>query len=246
MELFFSDNIEGGSLTLSEEESRHCIKVLRHRPGDEIAVIDGEGLFFRCRITDAGSKAVRAEILETEVNWGGHGYHLEMAVCPTKNADRYEWFAEKACETGIDRIVPVIGDHSERRQLKTDRLKKILLSAAKQSLKGRVPEVAEALSVREYADRMKDRKDCLKLIACCFEDEGRRRVSVMEALDAMPRECCDMAVLIGPEGDFSREEVNFAIQSGFIPVHLGPSRLRIETAALTAVFAVYSHFCLIS
>lgn len=240
MELFYSENINGGFLRLGEEESRHCIKVLRHRDGDEISVIDGKGSLFRCRIVSCSARETEAEILDVTERWGAHSYRLEMAVCPTKNIDRYEWFVEKACEIGVDSIVPVIGEHSERKDLRTDRLRKILLSATKQSLKAEIPRVGDTMAVREYIRSLADQEDRLKLIACCFEDGSRPRISITEALRERPCGRHGISVLIGPEGDFSREEAALAIGSGFIPVHLGPSRLRTETAALAAVFAVYS------
>ena len=169
MEIFYTSDIAGGILNLGEEESQHCIKVLRHRAGDEISVIDGEGTLFRCRIISDSAKGASAEILESFPDWGGHPYHLEMAVCPTKNMDRYEWFAEKACEIGLDSIVPVIGEHSERKVLKPQRLEKILLSATKQSLKGRIPQLKEAVSVKDYIGSLRDVPDRMKLIAYCFE-----------------------------------------------------------------------------
>lgn len=244
MEIFYTSDIAGGILNLGEEESQHCIKVLRHRAGDEISVIDGEGTLFRCRIISDSAKGASAEILESFPDWGGHPYRLEMAVCPTKNMDRYEWFAEKACEIGLDSIVPVIGEHSERKVLKPQRLEKILLSATKQSLKGRIPQLKEAVSVKDYIGSLRDVPDRMKLIACCFEDGSHPRISIRQALADMPEKCQGISVLIGPEGDFSAEEAALAMKCGFIPVHLGPSRLRTETAALTAVFAVYSHFVL--
>lgn len=242
MELFYSEDIHGSFLKLGEEESRHCIKVLRHREGDEISVIDGKGSLYRCRIVSGLDRVTEAEILDTTGHWGAHPYRLEMAVCPTKNMDRYEWFAEKACEIGVDSIVPVIGDHSERKVLKADRLRKILLSATKQSLKAEIPEVGETVPVRGYITSLSGQEGTLKLIACCFEDGSRPRISIKEALSGIPQGCGKISVLIGPEGDFSREEVALAISCGFIPVHLGPSRLRTETAALAAVAAVYSRF----
>lgn len=244
MEIFYTSDIAGGILNLGEEESQHCIKVLRHRAGDEISVIDGEGTLFRCRIISDSAKGASAEILESFPDWGGHPYHLEMAVCPTKNMDRYEWFVEKACEIGLDSIVPVIGEHSERKVLKPQRLEKILLSATKQSLKGRIPQLKVAVSVKDYIGSLRDVPDRMKLIACCFEDDSHPRISIRQALADMPEKCQGISVLIGPEGDFSAEEAALAMKCGFIPVHLGPSRLRTETAALTAVFAVYSHFVL--
>ena len=237
MELFYSRDIEGGICRLDHDESGHCVKVLRHRAGDEISVIDGCGTLYRCRITSDSHKGVEAMVLDSVENWGSHPYHLHMAVCPTKNNDRYEWFAEKACEIGLDEISPVIGEHSERRVFKTARIEKILVSAAKQSLKGAVPVVNEPVSVKEF---IKNNDAELKLIAYCFEDERVPRRSVKEVLQSY--EGTDIVVLIGPEGDFSREEAELAIANGFIPVHLGDSRLRTETAALTAVSATYFRY----
>ena len=309
MELFFSRDIDGSVCRLDADESAHCVKVLRHREGDDIHVIDGEGTLYTCRILSASPKEVEAQVTGVERDWGAHPYRLRMAVCPTKNADRYEWFAEKATELGLDVITPVIGDHSERKVFKTDRLKRILLSASKQSLKGAVPLVEEAVPLRDlirsYApvlpsqpeSALPHKTSCcagpppsklgspplmmprvaqfsgtghspgtaeegsvLKLICCCYEGE-EKRVSIEEALKAFEMPVYergkgwhysgeaassgipDIVILIGPEGDFSREEVALAIECGFRPVHLGPSRLRTETAALAAVAAVYFHYC---
>lgn len=232
MEVFYSPQIENGMCVLPEEESVHCVRVLRHREGDEIYVIDGLGTLYTCRLTDASPKAARAQVLREEPDWGSHPYFLEMAVCPTKNLDRYEWFAEKATELGLDVIHPVIGEHSERKVFKSDRLRRILLSASKQSLKGAIPQVTEPISVKDFIVSVPD--DALKLICCCFEGEVPR-TSINDVLDFTRR----IVILIGPEGDFSREEAALAVAHGFVPVHLGPSRLRTETAALTAVEAVY-------
>ena len=236
MELFYSRDIEGGICRLDHDESGHCIKVLRHRSGDEISVIDGCGTLYRCRITCDSHKGVEAIVLESTADWGSHPYSLHLAVCPTKNNDRYEWFAEKACEIGFDRLSPIIGDHSERRILKTARVEKILVSAAKQSLKATVPSVDEPVSVKEFIAEQAHR-DALKLIAYCFDDERVPRRSIKEVLQGY--EGRDIIVMIGPEGDFSHEEAELALAAGFVPVHLGASRLRTETAALTAAASVY-------
>lgn len=236
MEIFWTDRIEAGLCLLGEEESAHCVRVLRHREGDNVCVIDGAGTMYECVLSQASPKAAVARIEKANPGWGSHPYRLEMAVCPTKNIDRYEWFVEKATEVGADRFVPVIGEHSERKVLKTERLRRIVLSAAKQSLKAAVPEIAEPLTVKDFITSVAD-SPALKMIACCFEDESHPRTSVMQALSGTDRR--EYIVLIGPEGDFSREEVRLAIEAGFIPVHLGESRLRTETAALAAVFAAY-------
>jgi len=143
---------------------------------------------------------------------------------------------EKATELGVDRIVPLIGDHSERKVYKTERAQRIALSATKQSLKARIPEIAEPVSVKDFVMADSDRAS-LKLIAYCFEDETHPRRSIKDALEGFAGQ--DITILVGPEGDFSPEEAKLALEHGYIPVHLGPSRLRTETAAVTAVESVY-------
>ena len=239
MELFYSRDIEGGICRLDQDESGHCVKVLRHRSGDEISVIDGQGTLYRCRITVDSHKGVEAMVLDSTPQWDSHPYRLHMAVCPTKNNDRFEWFAEKACEIGFDELSPVIGEHSERRVLKTQRVEKILVSASKQSLKASVPAINEPVSVKEFikANAASEGDPTLRLIAYCFDDDNVPRRSIKQVLDGF--EGKNIIVMIGPEGDFSHEEAELALASGFIPVHLGASRLRTETAAVTAVAAVY-------
>ncbi|MBQ7811217.1 MAG: 16S rRNA (uracil(1498)-N(3))-methyltransferase [Bacteroidales bacterium] len=253
MELFYSRDISGGICRLDQDESGHCVKVLRHRSGDEISVIDGCGTLYRCRIISDSPKGVEASVLSSESDWGGHPYRLHMAVCPTKNNDRYEWYAEKACEIGIDGVYPVIGEHSERRVFKTARIEKILVSASKQSLKAAVPEVHEPMSVKDFilgcgagggdgvgGNEGGGREKVLRLIAYCFDDENVPRRSIKEVLSGFDGN--EIVILIGPEGDFSRAEADLALANGFIPVHLGASRLRTETAAVTAVSAVYFRY----
>ena len=235
MIVFYSDSVRDGVCHLPAEESAHCVRVLRHQAGDEISVIDGEGTLYTCVLENADAKAATARIVREEPDWGAHPYYLILAVCPTKNIDRYEWMAEKVTEMGLDCLQPLIGDHSERRVFKPERMERILLSASKQSLKGAIPKVAAAMSVKEFIASCRAQ---VRLIACCFEDETCPRTSIREALAG----ASDIAVLIGPEGDFSPEEVRLAISKGFRPVHLGASRLRTETAALTAVEAVYFEF----
>lgn len=246
--------MENGICTLNEEESRHCSKVLRHLPGDTINIIDGCGSLYTCRIIECGKQVV-CSVEQVQENFGAHGYHLTMAVCPTKNIDRYEWFLEKATEMGIDVVVPVIGEHSERRIIKPERLEKILVSAAKQSLKGAVPVLREAVTVKEFI-RNAASLPGVKLIAYCGEQD---KVTLAEAI-AMAKEQADasgiasaaggtmptfgentpaITILIGPEGDFSPAEVEAAMAAGFHPLTLGSSRLRTETAAVAAVAGVY-------
>ena len=233
MELFFSDDILDSRVRLDQEESAHCVRVLRHRAGDEISVIDGRGTLYRCALEIADAKGAEARVLSAEPGFGAHPYHLTMAVCPTKNIDRYEWFVEKATEIGVDVIAPVIGERSERKVLKTERLRRLALSATKQSLKAAIPQVAEPVSVRDFIAAAP--ADALKLICYCFDDV--ERIPVTDVLRRQKEN--RIAILIGPEGDFSPEEAALARERGWIPVQLGPSRLRTETAAVTAVTAVY-------
>lgn len=235
MEIFWTEDIAGGICRLGEEESAHCVRVLRHRAGDHINIIDGHGTMYECTLVADSPKGAEARIEQAHQNWGGHPYDLTMAVCPTKNIDRYEWFAEKATEFGVDRIVPVIGEHSERKILKPERMNRILLSAAKQSLKASIPELSEVMSVREFIESTAE-TDALKMIAYCFED-GQKRTSIRDVLEK--NDAKRVIVLIGPEGDFSREEADAAVAAGYVPVHIGESRLRTETAALASVSMVY-------
>ena len=235
MEIFWTEDIAGGICRLGEEESAHCVRVLRHRAGDRINIIDGHGTMYDCTLVADLPKGAEARIEQAHQNWGGHPYDLTMAVCPTKNIDRYEWFAEKATEFGVDRIVPVIGEHSERKILKQERMNRILLSATKQSLKASIPELSDTTSVREFIESTAE-TDALKMIAYCFED-GQERTSIREVLEK--NDAKEVIVLIGPEGDFSREEADAAVAAGYVPVHIGESRLRTETAALASVSMVY-------
>lgn len=235
MELFWSNNIEGSLVRLDREESGHCVKVLRHRAGDTLSIIDGNGSLYTCTLLEADPKQAVARIESVQGSFGAHPYRLTMAVCPTKNMDRYEWFAEKATEIGVDRIAPVIGERSERRVVKTERLERIVLSAAKQSLKGAVPQILPACSVSEFIAGAP--VGALKLICHCYEIESLPREGITAALEgARGREIC---ILIGPEGDFSPSEVELALSKGWKSIHLGESRLRTESAALVAATAVY-------
>ena len=250
MEIFYSSDVANGLCTLTEEESRHCAKVLRHVVGDTIKVIDGSGALYTCKIIECGKKVV-CSVEQIEENFGSHKYHLTMAVCPTKNIDRYEWFLEKATEMGVDVVVPVIGEHSERRIIKPERLEKILVSAAKQSLKGAIPVLEEAVSVKQFikecaaVDNSSSVGDAIpvggevKLIAYCGEQEKVTLAQAVQKAVAANPEAPHITILIGPEGDFSPAEVDAAIAAGFSPLTLGDSRLRTETAAVSAVAGVY-------
>lgn len=237
MEIFFSSETAGAKCVLHKEEAFHCVKVLRHKEGDELFVTDGKGFLYRCAFMGLADGRAECRILETFPVWGSHPYELTLAVCPTKNNDRFEWFAEKATEIGLDRLVPLIGERSERRVFKTERLSRIVVSAMKQSLKALLPEISEPVSVKDFIYSQKDDNEALKLIAHCSEGE---KLSIKEALERFNGR--RLTVMIGPEGDFSPEEVEAALSCGFIPVHLGNSRLRTETAGVAAASAVYFRY----
>ena len=246
MELFFCADISSGARVLDAQESGHCVKVLRHRAGDMIHVIDGQGNLYACRIVSADPRAASFEVEQVIEGYGSHPYRLTMAVAPPKNIDRFEWFCEKATEIGVDGIVPLVGDYSERKVFKGDRCERILVSAAKQSHKGAVPSLAPLTPVREFLGR-DFAPGTHKYICYCGDVEGVEKIHISQALDiaggsssaeadaALP----EFVVMIGPEGDFSREEMALAVERGWQLISLGDSRLRIETAALTATAAVY-------
>ncbi len=222
---FYSPDIKE-TLTLGPEDSAHCARVLRKQPGDEIEVVDGKGNRFKCRITLCTQKKVEVEILDKEEvpkNWKGR---IEIWVAPTKNMDRMEWLVEKGVELGVDRIVPMICQRSERKVVKTERLEKIAVSAMKQSLKAQLPDICEAKSFRELIME----PFAGKTVMGYCSDEVVRRSFVREY---QPGE--DVRILIGPEGDFSPEEVRMALEAGVVPVTFGKERLRTETAALAAL-----------
>ncbi|MBO7371621.1 MAG: 16S rRNA (uracil(1498)-N(3))-methyltransferase [Bacteroidales bacterium] len=241
MELFYSRDIATGGRTLDQEESNHCIRVLRHVAGDIIHIVDGRGSMYECRLDDANAKAVGFTVLKVEESYGSHPYELWMAVAPPKNIDRFEWFAEKATEIAVDRITPLFGDYSERKVFKKERCERIVVSAAKQSHKGAVPQVDDAVKVKDFLSGPFD-ADVSKFICYCDDTEflGVKKISISDALAEARSD--RYAIMIGPEGDFSREEMRLAVEKGWQPVSLGTSRLRIETAALTAVAAIYLNY----
>lgn len=226
MQLFYNPDIstDTKSFSFDKEESRHIIRVLRKTEGDELHLTNGKDQFFRAGILRANDKKCVAEILSCEDRLKTWDYELHIAIAPTKMNDRLEWFLEKATEIGVDEITPIICDHSERRQVKTGRLEKVAISAMKQSLKFRLPKVNEAVKFKEFIT--KNDWD-LGLIAHCQEDDKKK-------IRDLIREKRKIMVLIGPEGDFSDKEIELAKSNGMIPVTLGESRLRTETAGVVA------------
>ncbi len=214
---------------LPEEESLHCARVLRMRAGDEVFVIDGKGGLYRARIVRAHDKRTEVEIISVEQQFGKRDFSLHLAVAPTKNIERFEWFVEKATEIGFDTITPLLSRYSERKVLKRDRIEKIIVSASKQSYKAFVPQLNDMISVDEFLAQggLGDQR----FIAHCHEGDKQHLLRACKAGG-------DVVVMVGPEGDFSEEEVAKAIESGFVPVSLGESRLRTETAGIVACHLV--------
>lgn len=227
MQLFIGEFNENLAV-LSEEESKHFSKVLRGKLGQSIYVIDGKGKFAKGDVIEINSKSVLVEVNQW-LECQNRNYKIHMAIAPTKSMDRLEFFLEKATEIGIDEISFLNCFHSERKNIKLERCKRIVTSAVKQSLKSQIPKLNE---LTRFTDFIKQDFNCNKLIAHCNEDF--ERISIKNHVK--PKE--DYLILIGPEGDFSKEEIEIAEKNGFKGISLGEQRLRTETAALNAIFGL--------
>ena len=219
------------SLTLPESDSQHCVRVLRMKAGDTIEVMDGKGRLYRCVLVDAHSKHAAVEIVESQELPLFWSQDVTLAVAPTKHMDRMEWMVEKLTELGVNRIIPLLCRHSERKEIKTERLEKIAVSAMKQSLKATLPEI---LPMTPIADVIAGFSDQQRFVCYCDDDTPRRY------LGNVYRPHSSVAVMIGPEGDFSPEEITTAISVGWQPVTLGDTRLRTETAAIAACQIIHT------
>ncbi|MDE6490338.1 MAG: 16S rRNA (uracil(1498)-N(3))-methyltransferase [Muribaculaceae bacterium] len=216
--------------TLPEVDSRHCVKVLRYREGDTLEVIDGKGHRYTCRLAEADPRHAKVEIIDVTAVPLPWNYNLAVAVAPTKHIDRMEWLVEKLTEIGINRFIPLRCEHSERKEVKTERLEKIAVSAMKQSLKTVLPVIDPVTPVKHVIDTFEADQ---KFIAYCDVSLPRRLLS----REIRPN--ASTLILIGPEGDFTPAEITKALDTGYIPVSLGDNRLRTETAALTACDTVH-------
>ncbi|CAM4103061.1 16S rRNA (uracil1498-N3)-methyltransferase [Pedobacter westerhofensis] len=229
MHVFYTPDITSSDYILNEEESRHCMKVLRLVTGDVVHLIDGRGGLYEAEITGESKRNVSLHVLKTTSEYQKRNHNLHIAVAPTKNIDRLEWFLEKATEIGIDQITPVICERSERKIVKEDRLNKVITSAVKQSLQAYHPMLNEALSLKELISHHSADH---RMIAHCVEGEPRKYISEIAPSGS------SYLILIGPEGDFTPNEIQLALQNDFKPLTLGNTRLRTETAALAACFEV--------
>lgn len=210
---------------LPESDSQHCVRVLRMREGQEVEVVDGRGGLYLCRIAMASNHHTLLEITGERQLPKVWGPSLTVAIAPTKHNDRMEWLVEKLVEIGVDRIVPLRCERSERKEIKPERLEKIAISAMKQSLKAILPEITPTTPFKDFIGICRDRD---RFIAYCDPTIPRRLFSRELTPGA------DTTILIGPEGDFSPNEITAALESGFKPISLGDNRLRTETAALVA------------
>jgi 16S rRNA (uracil1498-N3)-methyltransferase len=229
MQLFYNPTINKTTeqFTFDREESKHIIKVLRKKDGDILYVTNGLGYLFKTEITLASDSKCTVQMVSFEKK-APSLFKLHLAVAPTKMNDRYEWFLEKATEIGIHEITPLICDRSERKIINNDRLEKIILSAMKQSNELYLPKLNPAISFKEF---VKQQNEGLKLIAHCEVTDKKTLKSIVQ-----PNE--SVTVLIGPEGDFSEKEIALALEQKYIPVSLGNTRLRTETAAVVACHSV--------
>lgn len=228
MQIFYTPDINSDFYILNEEESRHCTKVLRLQKGDTISLVDGRGTLYTAEIADPHPKKTSLRVISKQTGFGKRSHYLHLAVAPTKNIERFEWFLEKATEIGIDEITPLICDRSERREIKADRLNKIITSAVKQSIKAYHPRLNEPVKFKTFVSAISTGQ---KFIAHCNAGE---KFPLRDLLIRDTR----YTILIGPEGDFTTEEVNISTQKGYITVTLGEARLRTETAALETCFEV--------
>ena len=224
MQLFYIPNISGAEVILDEAESKHAVKVLRLSVGDSVQLIDGKGGFYQAEISDANPKKCKLSIIGLNKEFGKKKFHLHIAIAPTKNIDRFEWFLEKATEIGIDEITPLLTSHSERKTVNSERLEKIIVSAMKQSLKAYLPKLNNLTTFKELVINNKIEN---KYIAYCDEIQKRH----LKNFEIRGK---DVLILIGPEGDFSPDEIQFSLENDFKIISLGKARLRTETAGIVA------------
>jgi 16S rRNA (uracil1498-N3)-methyltransferase len=233
MIIFFCNDIRDGVFAhFSEEETKHCVQVLRKKLGDTVKFIDGEGSWYEGQIQELSKRQVTVKITSKHEGTDHKSFRLHMAVALLKNMDRFEWFIEKATEIGVDEITPLLTENTERSKLRPERLEKIILSAAKQCLRTRLPKLNELVDFEDFIKMNATNEDEARFIPHCHKTD----------LVHLKNNCpvgANVTVLIGPEGDFSEAEVSLALTNGFQEVGLGANRLRTETAAITACHTVH-------
>ncbi|CAL2091541.1 16S rRNA (uracil(1498)-N(3))-methyltransferase [Tenacibaculum sp. 190524A02b] len=228
MQLFYNSQISENTehFTFDKEESRHIVRVLRKKEGDTLFITNGNNLLFKVAITIANDKKCMVNVVSIEKKDNNRPYYLHIAIAPTKNNDRLEWFLEKATEIGIDEITPIICKNSERKVVKTERLSKIIQSAMKQSLQFKLPKLNEPI---KFSDFLKKEDTNQLFIAHCEETSPKKFLKDLIEVNS------HYTILIGPEGDFSTDEIELSLKESYLPITLGKNRLRTETAGLNAV-----------
>jgi 16S rRNA (uracil1498-N3)-methyltransferase len=230
MQIFYAPGINSSSYTLNENESKHLIRVLRMSKGDGVKLIDGKGNLYEGVISIPDSKKCIIEITGMFRDFERRNYRLHIAISPLKNPERFEWFVEKSVEIGIDEITPLICRYSEKKDIKSERINNLIISAMKQSLKSVKTVLNNPCHFNEF---IRADNPGTRLIAHCKNDSLRNKISEVYSKGN------DAIILIGPEGDFSDEEIKTATDSGYKPVHLGESRLRTETAGIASCHSIY-------
>ena len=230
MQIFYAPDITGNTYTLDEKESKHLIRVLRMTKGESVKLIDGNGNLYEGIISNPDQNKCLINITGKIKDFEKRNYRLHIAISPLKNPERFEWFIEKSVEIGIDEITPLLSRNTEKSGIKSERLNNLIISAMKQSLKATKTILNEPTSFKDFIN-----KDLMgiRMIAHCDKSNERKKVSEVYSKND------NSIILIGPEGDFTRDEVDSAVNRGFLPVHLGPSRLRTETAGVAACHSIY-------
>jgi len=230
MQIFYAPDITGDTYTLDEKESKHLIRVLRMTKGESVKLIDGNGNLYEGIISNPDQNKCSIDITGKIKDFEKRNYRLHIAISPLKNPERFEWFIEKSVEIGIDEITPLLCRNTEKPGIKSERLNNLIISAMKQSLKATKTILNEPASFKDFIN-----KDLMgiRMIAHCDKSNERKNVSEVYSKND------NSIILIGPEGDFTRDEVDSAVNRGFLPVHLGPSRLRTETAGVAACHSIY-------
>lgn len=230
MQIFYAPDINGSTYTLDENESKHCVRVLRMSRGAIVRLIDGKGNLYEGIISDPDPKRCSIDITGTEKDFEKRNYRFHIAISPLKNPERFEWFIEKSVEIGVDEITPLICHNTEKPGIKSERINNIIISAMKQSLKATKAILNNPV---QFNDFIKMHINGNRMIAHCYQQFARNKITEVYSRNE------NATILIGPEGDFSEDEVGHAIENGYIPVHLGRSRLRTETAGLAACHSIY-------
>jgi 16S rRNA (uracil1498-N3)-methyltransferase len=230
MQIFYAPDITGDTYILNEKESKHIIRVLRMIKGADVRLIDGAGNLYEGIISNPDQKRCTIKVTGRIKDFEKRNYRLHIAISPLKNPERFEWFIEKSVEIGIDEITPLICRNTEKPGIKTERVNNLIVSAMKQSLKAAKTVLNDTCNFKDFIEM--DLKG-IRMIAHCDDSIERTRISDVYSKNE------NAIILIGPEGDFSKEEIDFAIENKFFPVHLGPSRLRTETAGVAACHSIY-------